>query len=69
MRAINSQPPSTPLIFLDTMALYPTAGSLDEVVSLGESQLPIMDKNTLVSLLMTYHNTLLQQLREHHRGS
>lgn len=52
-----------PLIFTDAMPLYPTAGSLQEVVSLSKSKLPIMDENTLFSLLMTYHNTLLQEIK------
>jgi len=66
----HTQSPSrNPLIFLDHMPLFPTAGSLEEVVSLGESQLPIMDKNTLFTLLMTYHNTLLHLQKEEQRAS
>jgi len=42
------------------MGLFPTLGSLQEVVNYGESKLPITDKNDLFSLLMTYHNTLLK---------
>lgn len=42
------------------MTVFPTLGSLNEVVELGESKLPIKDKNELFSLLMTYHNTLLK---------
>lgn len=42
------------------MNLFPTMGSLREAVELAESKLPITDKNELVSLLMTYHNTLLK---------
>lgn len=41
--------------------LFPTMGSLDEVLSMAESQLPITSKNQLHTLLMTYHNTLLAQ--------
>jgi hypothetical protein len=44
------------------MGLFPTLGSLQEVVNYGESKLPITDKNDLFSLLMTYHNTLLSQI-------
>jgi hypothetical protein len=58
--------PPKPLLFTDPMPLYLTAGSLEEVVSLGESQLPIMDRNKLFTLLMTYHNTLLM-LKERER--
>ena len=41
------------------MNLFPTMGSLQEVIDLAESKLPITDKNEMYSLLMTYHNTLL----------
>lgn len=43
------------------MPLFPTAGTLQEVLDLGESRLPITNKNDLMSLLATYHNTLLAQ--------
>lgn len=42
------------------MTLFPTAGTLNEVVDLGESRLPITNSNDLFSLLMQYHNTLLK---------
>jgi len=42
------------------MGLFPTMGSLQEVIDFADSKLPIMDKNDLFSLLMTYHNTLLK---------
>lgn len=44
------------------MALFPTLGSLQEVVDLADSKLPITDRNEMFSLLMSYHNTLLKQL-------
>ena len=43
------------------MTLFPTAGTLNEVVDLGESRLPITNQNELFALLMVYHNTLLKQ--------
>lgn len=49
-----------PLLRAVPMTVFPTLGSLNEVVELGESKLPIKDKNELFSLLMTYHNTLLK---------
>lgn len=58
--ASNSQPQLRAV----PMALFPTLGSLQEVVDLAESRLPITDKNEMLSLLMTYHNTLLTQLNE-----
>jgi hypothetical protein len=42
------------------MGLFPTFGSLQEVIDFADSKLPITDKNDLFSLLMTYHNTLLK---------
>lgn len=42
------------------MGLFPTAESLQDVVDLGRSKLPITTENDLISLLMTYHNTLLK---------
>lgn len=42
------------------MMVFPTYGSLKEVFDLGESKLPITNKNDLISLLVSYHNTLLK---------
>lgn len=63
----QSLPNATPtietqhLLFPAPMSLFPTAGTLQEVLDLGESRLPITNKNDLMSLLATYHNTLLAQ--------
>ena len=46
------------------MALFPTMGSLQEVVDLADSKLPITNKNELSSLLFVYHNTLLKVLKD-----
>jgi hypothetical protein len=43
--------------------LFPTLGSTQEVVDLAKSQLPIMDNNTLLTVLGTYHNTLLNEVK------
>lgn len=56
----NQQPPLRAV----HMGLFPTLGSLQEVVDFSESKLPITDKNEMFSLLMTYHNTLLKQLNQ-----
>jgi hypothetical protein len=48
----------------EQQSLFPTCGSLDEVVSLGLSQLPIITPNQLTVLLLTYHNTMLNQLNQ-----
>ncbi len=42
------------------MPLYPAMRSLQEVVDLADSKRPIITKNELFSILMTYHNTLLK---------
>ena len=44
------------------MALFPTMGSLQEVIDFAESNLPISSKNEMHSILMTYHNSLLKVL-------
>lgn len=56
------QPTLPQPIPLAPMGVFPTLGSLQDVVELGESQLPITDKNELIALLASYHNTLLKQL-------
>lgn len=49
------------------MPLFPVLDNLNAVVDLGISQLPINNTNQLISLLMTYHNTLIKQLEEVNR--
>ncbi len=46
------------------MPLFPTLGSLQEVVDFSESKLPITDKNELFSLLMTMQNTVLAEMKK-----
>lgn len=46
------------------MGVYPTLGSLREVLDMGVSKLPIEDQNDLYTLLFTYHNTLLQEVEK-----
>lgn len=45
------------------MNLFPSMNSLDEVVELAKSKLPMESHNEIHSLLMSYHNTLLNQLK------
>ena len=42
------------------MSLFPTMGSLHEVLDFADAQLPITNKNELLTLLMIYHNTFLK---------
>jgi hypothetical protein len=46
------------------MILFPTFGSLREVVEYAQSKIPIESENDMFSLLMTYHNTLLDTIRK-----
>lgn len=44
------------------LELYPTLNTLQEVLELARSQVPIHHQNQITSLLFTYHNTLLKSL-------
>jgi hypothetical protein len=44
------------------MPVFPTLESLQDVIDLAESKLPITTKNELKALLFTYHNSLLRQV-------
>ena len=41
-------------------SLYPCKDTLDEAISHSLAQLPITDANHLKTIILTYHNTLLQ---------
>jgi hypothetical protein len=56
----NSQPMLRPV----PMSLFPVMGSLQEVVDYAESRLPIITKNDITILLMTYHNSLLKVVED-----
>lgn len=55
MSIIHREPP----IRAVPMNLFPTMDSLNEVVAIAKLQLPITHEQSLITLLMTYHNTLL----------
>jgi|JI10StandDraft_1071094.scaffolds.fasta_scaffold12775_11 hypothetical protein len=59
MNLIHRQPP----IRAVPMNIFPTLTTLEEVIALAKSQLPIMDEQKLMTVLMTYHNTLLAYVR------
>jgi hypothetical protein len=46
------------------MSLFPTMGSLQEVVDYAKGQLPITNDNMLTTILMVYHNTILSELKK-----
>lgn len=60
----NPQPVLRPVV----QSLYPTMGTLQEVMEFAESKLPIISKNELTTLLMTYHNTLLNVHTRQYQG-
>ena len=47
------------------MSIYPTLGSLQEVIELANSKLPVIQQNEMYALLMTFQNTLLRELENH----
>lgn len=55
MSIIHREPP----IRAVPMNLFPTMDSLNEVIAVAKLQLPIINEQSIVTLLMTYHNTLL----------
>ena len=52
-----------PLIKAEHQSLYPTMNSLDEVVVAAQDAFPEEYKNTLFTVLMTFQNTLLSQMK------
>lgn len=46
------------------MSLFPALGSVKEVIDLADSKVPIICKNEMFALLMTFQNTLLKTLKE-----
>ena len=59
MSQLLSSRQAKPALRAVPMNVYPTLGSLQEVVDLAESKVPVLSHNEMYSLLMTYHNTLL----------
>ena len=55
-------PAAQPALRAVAMRLFPTMQSLQSVVDLAMSQLPITTPNQINGLLMCYHNTLLDQV-------
>ena len=43
--------------------LFPTMDSLQEVVNMASTHIPVTHRNQLISILGVYHNTLLKQLK------
>lgn len=47
-----------------SLPLFPTMNTLQEVIDLSNSKIPVMTENEMLSLLMTYHNTMLKVMKE-----
>lgn len=60
----NAPAASQPPIRAVPLGLFPTAGSLQEAVELAFSRMPVLNQNEMLSILMTYHNTLLAQIEK-----
>ena len=46
------------------MPLFPTMGSLKEVIDFAQSSIPIISQNDINNILMIYQNTLLSELKK-----
>lgn len=55
--------PVQPALRAAPMGLFPTMESLQEVIDLANSQLPVKTPNVMLGLMMSYHNTLLSQVQ------
>lgn len=51
-------------VIITPQNIYPTLGSINEVFELADSKIPMMQRNEMFSLLMTFQNTLLNQLEK-----
>ena len=45
------------------MSLFPTCNSLQDALDQAIAATPVVSKNEMRTLLMTYHNTLLQEIQ------
>ena len=62
-----SKPPKTVTLSTNPvipMNIYPTLGSVQEVVELANSKLPVVSQNVMYALLMTFQNTLLKAIHD-----
>jgi hypothetical protein len=58
----NVTPTQYPPVLAVPMGLFPSMDSLQQVIDMANSQLPIATPNAIFTLLMVYHNTLLSQI-------
>lgn len=50
----------------EPQTVYPTMDSINEVIELASSKVPLTKRNEMYALLMTFQNTLLKLLKENH---
>ena len=53
-----------PAILAVPLSLYPTLDSLQDVMDLGASKMPINQWNEMYALIAIYHNTMLKVMKE-----
>lgn len=58
----HNKQPKSPANTPEQLTLFPTMNSVKDVLDFAEAKLPINNRNDVVTLLGTYHNTLLNQL-------
>lgn len=60
--AIQPTTRNQPPIRAVRMSLFPSMDTLDSAVKYCKAQLPSEHSNTVMAILMVYHNTLLDQI-------
>jgi hypothetical protein len=68
-KASSTKSTEQPVVRPVPMGLFPTLNSLQSVIDLALSQLPLQTPNSIVSLLMIYHNTLLKELQDEQKAT
>jgi hypothetical protein len=48
----------------EPQTIYPTMDSINEVIELASSKVPVTKRNEMYALLMTFQNTLLKLMKE-----
>lgn len=51
------------------MSVFPTLTSLDEAMNTALAATPVVSKNEMRTLIMSYHNTLLAELNKTKEGN
>lgn len=54
-------------LLAEPMGMFPTMGSLEEVMDYAVAKIQVTNKNDLAAILFIYHNTLLKVIDENHQ--